>query len=84
VADKPRTAWRTERARLAAAVRLNRPDEADVARRRMHALRADERIREILAEAPPFTDSQRDALAALFQARPQAASRAGDSTAAAS
>ncbi len=60
------TAWPIERARLANAVRNNRPDEAREARRNMVAGRLEDYITRKLAEAPPLTDEQRSRLAALF------------------
>jgi hypothetical protein len=63
----PATSWPTERAKLANAVRNNRPDEAREARRNMVAGRLEEYIAKALASAPPLTAEQRDRLALLLR-----------------
>ncbi len=61
-----RTTWQAERACLARAVRFGLTGEAERARRSMRALRAEDRIRQILAEDPPLSREQRSDLAAAI------------------
>lgn len=67
----PTTSWRTERARIAGmSSRPNRPpDDPDLieARRNLRALRLEEHVQKVLAEAPPLSEEQRNHIAALLR-----------------
>ncbi len=65
----PVTSWPVERARLANAVRNNRPAVAEDARRNMVAGRLEEYISKTLASAPPLSDEQLAKLATMFSPR---------------
>jgi hypothetical protein len=66
--------WTVERARIAAITRGIRagerqPDDPQLAeaRRNLKALRLEEYVRKVLAEAPPLTDEQKTRLAELLR-----------------
>lgn len=59
--------WTKERSRVAVAVRLKRPEEADVARRDLRAARLEDYIRRTVDAAPPLTAEQCDRLALLLR-----------------
>ncbi len=61
------TTWPVERARLANAVRNNRPAIALEARRNMVAARLEDYIAKTLSAAPELTPAQLDRLALLFR-----------------
>jgi hypothetical protein len=65
------TTWQSERARIAGlSSRPNRPpnDPAIVeARRNLKALRLEEHVTKVLADAPPLSDEQRNRIAALLR-----------------
>ncbi len=66
-----RPTWQSERARIAGlSSRPNRSadDPAIVeARRNLKALRLEDHIKKVLADAPPLTDEQRNSIAALLR-----------------
>lgn len=61
--------WTAERARLASLTRSRSADDPDLidARRSLKALRLEEHVARIVAEAPPLTAEQRDRIAALLR-----------------
>jgi hypothetical protein len=61
--------WTAERARLASLTRSRSADDPDLidARRRLKALRLEEHVARVVAEAPPLTAEQRDRIAALLR-----------------
>jgi len=61
--------WTHERAKVAALSRSRTPDDPELldAKRRMHALRLEEHVRRVVAEAPPFTAAQRDRLVTIIR-----------------
>ena len=63
--------WQSERARIAGlSSRPNRaPDDPQLveARLNLRALRLEEHIRKVLADAPPLSDEQRNRIAALLR-----------------
>ncbi len=65
------TTWRAERARIAGlSARPNRaPDDPELieARRNLRALRLEEHVERVLADAPPLNDEQRNRIAALLR-----------------
>ena len=60
--------WTVERARHASLTRSRTADDPDLlaARRDLRAARLEDYISKTLAEAPPLTDEQKSALAALL------------------
>jgi hypothetical protein len=59
--------WTTERARLAALERHNAsPERLDAQRRDLRAIRTEDYLRKVLAEAPPLTSEQIARLRALL------------------
>ena len=68
---KTTTTWQAERARIAGlSARPNRSadDPAIVeARRNLKALKLEEHVKKVLAEAPPLSDQQRSQIAALLR-----------------
>jgi hypothetical protein len=67
-----------ERARIAALTRSRQADDPELvaARRNLKAMRLEEHVARVLAEAPPLTDEQRTRLAELL--RPVRRHPAGD------
>lgn len=67
----PATTWRSERARIAGlSSRPNRPPndpELVEARRNLRALRLQEHVEKVLAQAPPLNDEQRNRIASLLR-----------------
>jgi hypothetical protein len=65
------TTWQSERARIAGlSGRPNRSaDDPDIveARRNLKALRLEDHVKKVLADAPPLTDEQRDRIASLLR-----------------
>lgn len=65
------TTWQAERARIAGlSSRPNRPaDDPQIveARRNLKALRLEEHVKKVLADAPPLSDEQRNRIAALLR-----------------
>lgn len=61
---------RSERGRVGALSRSRNQDDPDLveAKRNLKALKLEEHIRRVVAEAPPLTDEQRDRIAALLRA----------------
>ncbi len=59
--------WRTERARVANAVRNGNPVLEAEARARLKEVRAEDYIKKLVAEAPPLSEMQRDRLALLLR-----------------
>lgn len=74
-AEKARTTWTEERARVASLSRSRTPNDPDLiaARRNLRAARAEDYIRKMVDSAPPLTDQQRARLAALLRPIPSAA-----------
>jgi hypothetical protein len=70
-ANTKNTTWQTERARIAGlSSRPNRPaDDPQIveARRNLKALRLEEHVKKVLADAPPLSDEQRNRIAALLR-----------------
>jgi hypothetical protein len=70
-ANKPNNTWQSERARIAGlSSRPNRPpDDPQLveARLNLRALRLEEHVRKVLADAPPLSDEQRNRIAALLR-----------------
>lgn len=62
------TTWTSERARLAALTRSRSADDPELtdARRNLKAERLAEHIRQVVAQAPPFTEAQRRRLASIL------------------
>ncbi|OCB25013.1 hypothetical protein A5674_22185 [Mycobacterium malmoense] len=58
-----------ERARIASLTRSRQPDDPELvaARQNLKALRLEEHVRRVVAEAPPLTDEQRDRIAAILR-----------------
>lgn len=58
-----------ERARIAALSRARESDDPDLieARRNLRALRLEDHVRQVVAEAPPLTTEQRARIAALLK-----------------
>ncbi len=65
------TTWQSERARIAGlSSRPNRSaDDPELveARRNLRALRLEEHVQKVLADAPPLNDEQRNRIAALLR-----------------
>lgn len=63
------SSWTTERARVASLTRTLGADAPEVieARRSLKAIRLEEYVARVVAEAPPLTDAQRDRIAALLR-----------------
>lgn len=61
--------WTVERARVASLTRSRTSDDPELinARRRLRAARLADQIRSAVNDSPPFTDEQRDHLAALIR-----------------
>lgn len=59
-----------ERARIASLSRSRQPDDPELvaARRNLKALRLEEHVLKVVAEAPPLTPEQRDRIAAILRA----------------
>ncbi|MBB1493513.1 hypothetical protein J4N02_04735 [Propioniciclava sp. MC1595] len=70
--------WRVERGRIAALTRSRTPDDPELlaARRDLKAARLAEHITEVVDAAPPLTEAQRAALAALLRAGTKGAASA--------
>ena len=66
------TTWTHERARVASLSRSRADDDPDLldARARLRTARFEDRIRRLVATAPPLTDEQRGRLATLLLAAP--------------
>ena len=62
--------WTSERARYASLSRSRPADDPELieARRNMRALKLEEHVARVVAEAPPLTDEQRERIAALLRA----------------
>lgn len=62
--------WTSERARVASLTRSRQSDDPELveARRNLRALRLEEYVTRVVAEAPPLTDEQRERIAALLRA----------------
>lgn len=62
--------WTSERARVASLTRSRKADDPELveARRNLRALRLEEYVTRVVAEAPPLTDEQRERIAALLRA----------------
>lgn len=58
-----------ERARIASLTRSRQPDDPELvdARRNLAALSLEDYVRQIVAQAPPLTDEQRERIAALLR-----------------
>jgi hypothetical protein len=58
------------RAKIASLTRSRQPDDPDLvaARQNLKALRLEEHVRKVVAEAPPLTDEQRERITALLRA----------------
>lgn len=67
---EPMSTWTSERARVASLSRSRKPNDPELvdARRNLRALRLEEHVTRVVAEAPPFTDEQRERIAALLRA----------------
>ncbi len=59
--------WRSERARVANAVRNGNAALEAEARARLKEARAEDYIKKLVADAPPLSEARRSALAALLQ-----------------
>lgn len=61
--------WTHERARIASLSRSRTPDDPELleARRTLRAMRLEDHVREVVAQAPPLTPEQRDKIAALLR-----------------
>lgn len=61
--------WTKERARVASLSRSRTPDDPDLvnARRNLRAIRLQEHVAKVVAQAPPLTSEQRDRIAALLR-----------------
>ena len=64
--------WTSERARIASLTRSRPADDPDLveARRNLKAIRLEEHVAKVVAEAPPLTSEQRDRIAALLRPIP--------------
>lgn len=62
--------WQAERARVASLSRSREPDDPDLvaARRDLRALRLEDHVTKVLAEAPPLTDAQLARIAGILRA----------------
>jgi hypothetical protein len=62
--------WTRERAKVASLSRSRTADDPELvdARRNMRALRLEDHVTRVLAEAPPLTDEQLGRIAALLRA----------------
>jgi len=60
--------WKHERARIASLSRSRPADDPDLleARRNLRAIRLQEYVEKVVAEAPPLTDEQRHRIAQLL------------------
>jgi hypothetical protein len=58
------------RAKIASLTRSRQPDDPELvaARQNLKALRLEEHVRKVVAEAPPLTPAQRDRIATLLRA----------------
>jgi hypothetical protein len=69
--NPPNNTWKSERARIAGlSARPNRPpDDPKLveARLNLRALRLEEHVRKVLADAPPLSDEQRNRIVALLR-----------------
>ena len=62
--------WQQERAKIAGLSRDRRADDPELldARRNLRALKLEEHVARVVAEAPPLTDEQRERITALLRA----------------
>lgn len=62
--------WTSERARIASLTRSRKADDPDLldAKRNMRALKLEEYVARVVAEAPPLTVEQRDRIVGLLRA----------------
>ncbi len=63
------SSWTKERARVAALTRSRNSDDPALveARRNLRAIRLEEYVARVIADAPPLTPEQRDRVAALLR-----------------
>lgn len=61
--------WTSERARVASLTRSRKSDDPELieARRNMRALKLEEHVLRVVAEAPPLTNEQRERIASLLR-----------------
>lgn len=62
--------WTSERARVASLTRSRKSNDPELieAKQRLRALKLEEYVTRVVAEAPPLTDEQRERIAGLLRA----------------
>lgn len=62
--------WQVHRAKLGASIREGQTEEAEAARARMYQALREQRIAELVRQAPPLSDARKARIAALLFGTP--------------